>query len=309
MSLVLVVLTASTLFLVGANNASNSAGTIAGSRILSYRSGIFIFIAGFTAGLLLEGRKLAGSIQGGALLSPLDALSVTIVIGITLAMVAIATFARIPLPITQAVFGASVGSAVFLGIPLNGGYIALVLGSWLVTPFIAALVALMIGVFLRRHSVDSLGGGVMVFGILLLIASFFTAYVFGANTLGLIVGVIGVDLGATEGYILAIAATAAGGILVGERVSKMVGEGLSNLGPPTAFASQIGGALTVQLFTELSVPVSISQTIVGGVVGGGLSKGGRALSRDNAVKLGVFWIATPVVSLLLALLLHAVILH
>jgi len=176
------------------------------------------------------------------------------------------------------------------------------------TPFIAALVGLALGLFLRRHSVDSLGGGAMVFGILLLAGSFFTAYVFGANTLGLIVGIVAVDLGTAEGYILAIAATAAGGILIGKRVSKTIGEGLSNLGPPTAFASQIGGALTVQLFTELSVPVSISQAIVGGVAGGGLFKGGRALSRDNAMKLALFWIATPLVSLLLALLLHAVIL-
>ena len=308
MSLVLIALTALTLFLVGANNASNSAGTIAGSKILSYRNGIMIFIFGFMAGLLLEGGKLAGSIQGKALQSPLDALSVTIVMGITLAMVAIATFARIPLPITQAVFGASVGSAIFLGIPLSEGYIALVLGSWLLTPFIATVLAFLVGTVLRRHPVDSLGGGMMVFGILLLTASFFTAYVFGANTLGLIVGVVGGDLGAAEGTVLAIASTAAGGILVGERVSRMVGEGLSNLGPPTAFASQIGGALTVQLFTEMSVPVSISQAIVGGVAGGGLSKGGKALSRDNAVKLGTFWIVTPLISFILALLLHAVVL-
>ena len=131
MSLVLILITAATLFLVGANNASNSAGTVAGSKILSYRNGILIFVAGFTAGLLLEGGKLVGSIQGRALQGSLDALSTGIVMGITLAMVAIATFARIPLPISQAVFGASLGSAVYLGIPLNGGYITLVLGSWL----------------------------------------------------------------------------------------------------------------------------------------------------------------------------------
>jgi PiT family inorganic phosphate transporter len=308
MSLVLVALTAITLFLVGANNASNSAGTIAGSRILSYRTGILIFIAGFTAGLLLEGGKLSGSIQGGALLVPLGSLSVTIVMGITLAMVAIATFARIPLPITQAVFGASVGSALFLSLPMNGGYITLVLASWLMTPFIAALIALLVGRFLRSHSVGSLGGAMMVFGIMLLVASFYTAYVFGANTLGLIVGVIGGDMGVAQANILAVVATAAGGILIGERVSRTVGEGISHLGPPTAFAAQMGGSLTVQLFTELSVPVSISQAIVGGVTGGGLSKGARALSRDNTFKLAVFWIATPIFSLFLAWLLHVVIL-
>lgn len=308
MSLVIVALTAITLFLVGANNASNSAGTIAGSRILSYRSGILIFIVGFTAGLLLEGWKLSGSIQGGALLVPLSSLSVTIVMGITLAMVAIATFARIPLPITQAVFGASVGSALFLSLPMNGGYITLVLVSWLMTPFIAALIALLIGRFLQSHSVGSLGGAMMVFGIMLLVASFYTAYVFGANTLGLIVGIIGGDMGVAQADILAIVATATGGILIGERVSRTVGEGISHLGPPTAFAAQMGGSLTVQLFTELSVPVSISQAIVGGVTGGGLSKGARALNRDNTFKLAVFWIATPIFSLLLAWLFHAVIL-
>jgi PiT family inorganic phosphate transporter len=308
MPLVLVALTAITLFLVGANNASNSAGTIAGSRILSYRSGIVIFIVGFTTGLVLEGWKLAGSIQGGAILVPLSLLSVTIVMGITLSMVAIATFARIPLPITQAVFGASLGSAIYLSLPMNGSYIALVLVSWLLTPFMAALLALIIGRFLRTHSVGSLGGAMMVFGIMLLIASFYTAYVFGANTLGLIVGIIGPDIGVASASILAIVATAAGGILIGERVSRTVGEGISLLGPPTAFASQMGGSLTVQLFTELAVPVSISQAIVGGVAGGGLSKGGRALSRDNTVKLALFWIMTPILSLGLAWLFHAVIL-
>lgn len=306
MSLELVTFTAITLFLVGANNASNSAGTIAGSRILSYRSGILIFIAGFTTGLLLEGGKLSGSIQGGALPVPLGVFSVTVVMGITMAMVAIATFARIPLPITQAVFGASLGSALFLGLPMNAGYIALVLVSWLTTPFIAAIIALLVGKFLRRHSVGSLGGAMMIFGILLLVASFYTAYVFGANTLGLVVGVIGADVGVVPGTLLALIATALGGVFIGERVSRTVGEGISQLGPPTAFAAQMGGALTVQLFTELSVPVSISQAIVGGVTGGGLSKGARALSRDNTIKLLVFWIATPVFSVLLAWLLHAV---
>jgi hypothetical protein len=44
----------------------------------------------------------------------------------------------------------------------------------------------------------------MLFGILLLVASFFTAYVFGANTLGLIVGVISEDVGSVQADLLAI---------------------------------------------------------------------------------------------------------
>jgi PiT family inorganic phosphate transporter len=305
-SILLIVLTALTLGMTGANNASNSAGTVAGSKVTSYTYGTLIFIAGLTVGALLEGGKLSGAIQGRVLDGTLATKSLEIMLIVTFAMIVVATSLSLPLPITQAFFGASIGSGLYLGIPFNMPGITIVLASWVMTPFIAALISLLLSKFLRKRTINSVGGSVMVYGLLTIVASFYTAYCFGANTLGLIAGVVKEDLGWPIAIGTAIIASGLGGLAVGERVSKTVGERVSGLGPPTAFASQMGGALTVHFFTQGGIPVSISHAIIGGVAGGGLAKGARAISRETAVKLVTLWSATPIMSVMMAWLLHSV---
>jgi len=307
MSLLLIVLTAITLGMTGANNASNSAGTVAGSKIVSYRNGILIFVAGLTMGAVLEGGKLSGAIQGGALAGGFGTDSLQIIMGVTFAMILIATAARLPLPITQAIFGASIGSGLYLGIPLHLDIVIIVLASWALTPFFAAIFSLALSKVLYRYTINSMGATVVIYGVLTILASLYTAYVFGANTLGLIIGVVKDNLGWPVSLATAVIATSLGGIIVGERVSRTVGEGVSGLGPSTAFASQMGGAFTVHMFTQGGIPVSISHAIIGGVSGGGLAKGSKALSRETVVKLIILWSTTPIFSLIMAWLLHAVI--
>lgn len=105
-----------------------------------------------------------------------------------------------------------------------------------------------------------------------------------------------------------VASAGLGALLIGERVSKTVGEGIASLGLPTAFISQFSCALTVQLFAQGGVPVSISQSITGAVSGVGLARGGHALSGEATAKLIVLWTATPMLSLLTAWLLHLAVL-
>lgn len=306
MALLLIALTLLTLGMCGANNASTSAGTIAGSKILSYRNGILVFVAGLTLGVILEGSKLSNAIQGNIVKGIFGDFSISVILGVTLAMTVIATAARLPLPITQAVVGASIGSALYLGMPLNSNGLVLIVLSWALAPFVAAGVSTVLSRVLRKYKIKGLGETVMVYGIMTLAASFYTAYVFGANTLGTMVGIIKGDLGLTLALGIAIIATSAGALIVGQRVSRTVGEGVSSLGPASAFSSQIGGALTVHIFTQLAVPVSTGQSIVGGVYGAGLDKGRRALSRDTVVKLVLLWVGTPIFSIIMAWLLHAV---
>ncbi len=225
---------------------------------------------------------------------------------VTIAMVIVATAMKLPLPITQAVFGAAIGSGIFQGIPVAAGNVSLVVLSWALTPFAAAAFSFIVSRVLRHRSIGSVGGAVVVYGAITIAASFYTSYSFGANTLGLIMGVVEGDLGWEAAFVLAVAATSLGGLLAGEAVSRTIGERLANLGPQTAFAAQVSGAFTVHLFTQQGIPTSISHAIIGGVSGGGAEKGVSALSRDTAVKLVALWIATPLLSLLMAMLLHAV---
>jgi PiT family inorganic phosphate transporter len=171
---------------------------------------------------------------------------------------------------------------------------------------LAALTSLVLSKILHKRAINSVGGSIMVYGMLTLAASFYTAYSFGANTLGLIAGVITDDLGWLAAIATAVVAAGIGGIMVGERVSRTIGERVSSLGPSTAFASQVGAAFTVHLFTQGGIPVSISHAIIGGVSGGALAKGAKALSRDTTTKLLVLWIFMPILSVGMAWLLQAV---
>ncbi|MBE0478934.1 inorganic phosphate transporter [Candidatus Aerophobetes bacterium] len=75
------------------------------------------------------------------------------------------------------------------------------------------------------------------------------------------------------------------------------------LGAFSAFVTVLSAAITLQLFTELKVPVSNSQAIVGAIAGIGLIRGTRAMNKR--MLLGVFagWVATPLLAALLSFFL------
>ncbi|MBC7113887.1 MAG: inorganic phosphate transporter [Candidatus Methanomethyliales bacterium] len=308
MSAVLVILTSIMLVITGANNASNSAGTVAGSKITSYRNGILIFILGITAGAVLEGWKLSNAVQGKALQGALDTFSLEVVMGVTFATLVLATTLRLPLPITQALYGASLGSALYVGIPIDWSNVTGVFLSWIATPVSAMFIAYVLTKVTSRLTFNGVQEAVVTYGFLTIATSFYTAYALGANTLGLIVGVVGTDLGSLQALILAVVATALGGFLMGERVSRTVGEGMASLGPATGFSSQLSAALVVHLFTQAGIPVSISHSVIGGVLGGGLGKGLHALGKGLLARLVILWTLVPGFSLVMAWIMHGAIL-
>ncbi|TDA37468.1 MAG: hypothetical protein DSO08_05785 [Candidatus Methanomethylicota archaeon] len=308
MSAILVILTTIMLVITGANNASNSAGTVAGSKITSYRNGILIFILGIAAGAILEGWKLSNAVQGKALQGTLDTFSLEVVMGVTFAMLILATTLRLPLPITQALYGASLGSALYVGIPIDWTNVLGVFLSWIVTPLSAMFIAYVLTKVTGRLTFDGVEEAVVTYGFLTIATSFYTAYALGANTLGLIVGVVGTELGGVQTLILAVVATAMGGFLMGERVSRTVGEGMASLGPATGFSSQLSAALVVHLFTQAGIPVSISHSVIGGVLGGGLGKGLHALGKGFLARLAILWTLVPGFSLVMAWIMHGAIL-
>ena len=68
----------------------------------------------------------------------------------------------------------------------------------------------------------------------------------------------------------------------------------------SAFISEFSAALTVHFFTQVGVPVSTSQAIVGAVVGVGIIKGTRAVKKRTLVEIGVGWVTTPLAAGLVA---------
>jgi PiT family inorganic phosphate transporter len=87
---------------------------------------------------------------------------------------------------------------------------------------------------------------------------------------------------------------ALGTLTYSRRVMETVGKGIVPLDPFSALVAVLAEALSLHLFTQIGVPVSSSQAIVGAVVGVGLVGDVQTVSVKMLAKIGIGWIMTPV---------------
>ncbi len=136
--------------------------------------------------------------------------------------------------------------------------------------------------------------------ILLIMAAMGMAFSFGSNDVANSAGPLAAILYA-EGFgdvthvmwlSLFIAATglSAGIALWGSKVIETVGERITPLSPPSAYAAQMSATLAMLIVSRLGLPVSTSMAIVGGVMGVGLSRGIRTLNVKVLVRIFGMWL-------------------
>jgi len=62
---------------------------------------------------------------------------------------------------------------------------------------------------------------------------------------------------------------------------------------PGAFAAQLSSAMGLHLFSIFGIPVSTSSAIVGAVVGVGLVRGAKSISKTTILIILAGWVLTP----------------
>ena len=112
-----------------------------------------------------------------------------------------------------------------------------------------------------------------------------------ANVTGIYVG---------SGLLTAETASLIGGLSIvsgvltyGKKVMMTVGKSIVPLDPYSAFVVVLAEALTLHIFTQIGVPVSSSQAVVGAVVGVGLVGGLRTINPLILLRIAIGWIMTP----------------
>jgi PiT family inorganic phosphate transporter len=327
---------ASGLFLgwsLGANDAANAYGTAVGSRMVRFRTaaiacGVFVILGAVVGGT--GPSETLGRL--GSVNAPPGAFTVALAAALTVTWM---TRLGLPVSTSQAIVGAIIGWNVFSGSSTDPGSLTEIVSSWVVCPLLAAafaalllrlVQALLRAVPLHLFRVDAATRyGLVVVGA-------FASYSLGANNIANVMGVFvpSAPLGdldvfglfrlspGQQLFLIGGIAIAVGVFTYSKRVMLTVGSRLFQLSPLSALVVVLAQALVLFLFSSAAlegwlssrglpalplVPVSSSQAVIGAVLGIGLAKGGRNIRWGVLGRIASGWVATPVISAVMALVL------
>ena len=286
------------MYSLGTNNAANAIGALLGAGITSLRFGQALFIVGVILGALLEGYKLSLVLGGNGELAGFGIETLSILMTATI-LTCFATYIGAPLPVTLAIVGGSWGIGILRGQIVCEQVLKFVI-AWALTPMIAAIVSLALfklSMEVRRRARRILNA-VLAEGVLSLLGSFYIAYVLGANTVGLIAGLASSH--APIFLILAAGVITGFGGTRGIKVCQTVGEQFVGLGVTASAIVQVSSALVIHMLTQFSCPASITQAVVGAILGVGLFKGLKAVNLGLTARVFSLWAFTPALAAVLA---------
>jgi inorganic phosphate transporter, PiT family len=286
---------------LGANDSANVFGTGVTTGIIRYRTAIWLTAAFVLLGAMLEGAKCMKIVGELSLLSPMDAFFCALAAAITMSFL---TFLGIPASTSQAIIGAVIGVGI-ISESADFSKLYKVVSCWIFTP-VCGLAA---GYILHRvlgyvfdRTIKSLARRSMLYSLGILAAGCYGAYTLGSNNVANVTGVyVGSGVLTPDQAALIGALSIAVGVLTySKKVMTTIGKGIVPLDPFSALVVVLAGALTLHLFTQIGVPVSSSQAVVGAVVGVGFVGGVQTVSFRMVRKIGVGWLMTPVSGGLLA---------
>ena len=270
---------------LGANNLSTCLGTSIGSRRLRYSQALALASIGTMGGILLEGSKLSHVITS-AIVSSTDPQFATIVTLSTLTVMIFLTYRKLPISLSQVAVGAALGAALAAGIDVNWRFALLIALSWILTPVVGFAFANLLSRLARRIGKEVRGVFTqnIMYSYLTIVSGLYASYALGANTVGLILGMILFSRGTTFS----------------------VAENIVGLNPSASFASQMGGAAAVHGFTELGIPVSMPQAVVGGIFGAAFQR--KIVVRNDRLirEIVLGWTAAPLLGAVLAIAVSAI---
>jgi inorganic phosphate transporter, PiT family len=292
-------------FVFGWNNSSFLIGSGEGSGSLTLREALVVASAGLILGVVLEGSKMLKSLSGSV--TPVAGEQVVLVaLAVSLGMTVVLSIAKLPVSFSMAIVGAFAGAAYGSSLPLNGLRLEQVAAFWFLSPvFAAALAYLFYKIIVRSASGLSLLAvdGASRYGVIF--TSLIIAYVLGANNIGLIYGMALNGSPVSEPLLLVLVGVAIVGMIALGRggIAGTVGDRLLGLSPLGVVATFLSSAVLIWLGTQLAIPISISQCLIGGMFGAAFTKHISGINGRLAAESMASWLAVPVGAFLLALLL------
>lgn len=315
---------------LGANDAANIFGTAVGTRMISFRKAAIICSVFVIIGAVVGGSGTSNTLgELGSINAIAGAFAVSISAAFTVMMM---TKRGLPVSTSQAIVGAIIGWNIFAGLQTDTDVVVDIVQTWIFTPILAAIFAVIIYLivkFILEHTKNHVVKIDKYTRWGLIIAGAFGAYSLGANNIANVMGVFtqvspfsDISIGnitITSVQILFLfggIAIAVGVFTYSKKVMMTVGNSIFKLSPINAFVVVLATSLVLFVFSSEGlynfltvrnlpafplVPVSQSQAVIGAIMGIGLVKGGRNIEFKRIGKIGIGWVLTPLLSMIISL--------
>jgi PiT family inorganic phosphate transporter len=297
-SAVLVGLTFAAIMLVSGNNLSACVGPAIGSRIISKRFGMLLGAAGFSAGLLLQGSGMTKST--GVLLPNATAELRAMALLVSIIIFIIADVVRVPMSLSMSLVGLLAGLSVAGKASANGFYVAEVASLWFAAPLISITVGFFFMRLLRRARPTNFWQRIQAYKVLLIVLSFSTAYVLGANTLGLVVATGGFDV---VTVVAAVVAIFVGSFYLSGGAIRRISQEFYSMRYADALATLVTSTFLVEAATIFNIPLSNTQTTASAVFGTGISYRAKFVSLKPFLTIVAGWVVAPLLSFAIGILI------
>jgi len=280
---------------LGANDSANIFGTGVATGTVKYRTAILLTSVFVLLGSVLEGPKCMATVSDLSLLIPLDAFFCCLASAITLTIL---TYFAIPASSSQAVIGAILAAGIISG-TADFTRLFKIVSCWVFTP----ISGIILGYFLHRilgyfldKTVKSVPHRNLVYYIGIIVVGCYGAYSLGSNNVANVTGVyVGSGILSAEMASLIGGVSIVSGVLTySKKVMMTVGKGIVPLDPFSALVVVLTNASTLHIFTQIGVPISSSQAVVGAVVGVGMVGNLRTVSPKMLARITVGWVMTPI---------------
>jgi inorganic phosphate transporter, PiT family len=300
-------LAAALSFIFGWNNSSFLVGNLRGAGSVSFRAAMSVSVAGLVLGVLLEGPKMTGSMTGSVAPSTTSAILLA-TLAVSVGMTLVLTLLKLPVSFSMVMVAAFLGATYAVGLAVNVGRSLEVIGYWFAAPVLSGVFTFVVYALVTRSiarlgllTVDSFNrAGALV-------SAFVVAYTLGANNIGLIyasAGGSGAEPGQSEVLLLfTLAAVVAVLVLGGGGLGGTVGDRMLALSPQGVFSMFVGSSLVVWAGTQLALPVSIGQCIIGGMLGAAYTRAVTVLNRRLVGETVSLWVVAPIVAFVLGFVL------
>jgi inorganic phosphate transporter, PiT family len=286
------------VMLVAGNNLSACVGPAVGARILNRKTGALIGAVGYSAGLLIQGSGMTQSVgvllPNATLQLQAEALTVAIIIFLAAALL------RVPMSVNMSLVGLLAGSSIAHNSTASLPFVGKIVLMWFIAPVAAAALAFSFIRAINTSEAKNIWRRIRTYKILLLVLSFTTAYVLGANTLGLIVAVSGFSLATLAA---AVAAIFVGSFFLSEGAIRRVSQEFYLMRYSNATATLVASTVLVELATFFNIPLSNTQTTAAAVFGAGISYKTKFISLKPYLTIAAGWVVAPLLSFAVGLLL------